>query len=79
MSLKEYAEYLSNILKSWATIKQSNVKKSQTASLRKLDRKVDKLEKSLKKHLIINIIVAGIFFVLGLLSSTIFSYFSHVK
>ncbi|MBI1829148.1 MAG: hypothetical protein HY222_07500 [Thaumarchaeota archaeon] len=79
MSLKEYAEYFSNILKSLATIKQANVKKIQTASIKKLDKKVDKLEKSLKKHLIINIVVATVFFVLGLLTPTIISYFSHLK
>ena len=77
MSLREYAKWFSEILTSIATIKKANTKKSQTASIKKLDKKIGKLEKSLTKHLIINILVATFFFILGLTTPSLISYFTH--
>ena len=78
MSLKEYVKWFSEILASIATIKKANTKKSQTTSIKKLDKKIGKLEKSLTKHLIINILIATFFFILGLATPSLISYFSHL-
>jgi len=78
MSLLEYLKELSKIYTSYVTSKKTNTKKSQTASIKRLDKKVGNLEKSLNKHLLINILVATVFFILGLLAPTIFSYFSNL-
>jgi hypothetical protein len=78
MNLIEVLKECSKILTSYAVIKKANTKKSQTASLRKLDKKVENLGKSLSRQFLINIIIATVFFILGLLAPTLLPYFSNL-
>lgn len=63
-------------MKSYATIKKTNVAKTRTETIKKLDKKITKLEKSQNKQFLINIIIATVFFVLGLAFPIIISYFN---
>ena len=75
MSFWDKLDKVTAFFNSIANVSEAKSKKAKITSNKSIEKKIGKLEKSLHKHLIINIIVATVFFILGLATPMIISYF----